>query len=700
MTSSPSLTWVPTVAGTPLIVTRPSEISSSASRREQAPLSLRNLFSRTFWRTLAHPEVPCDGLRLLLITPPMTQLNTPYPATAYLTGFLRQHQAELGVVVTQADPALELFLRVFSRAGIQRVLDLLAARRKVGKKAEPPPAIARFLQHGDAYVDTVDAVIRFLQGRDRGLALRIVGRTFLPEGPRFAPIAATGDDDEPLAWAFGTLGLDDRARHLASLYVDDLADVIRDGIDPRFELSRYGEKLASSAPTFDPLRDALEGAPTLVDELLDEITGELCARHRPDLVGLTAPFPGNVYGAFRIARAIRKISPATRIALGGGYVNTELRELSDPRVFDYVDFVTLDDGERPLVALIEHLGDASLPLLRTFVRDRGAVVQRTDAALHDVPLRDAGTPTYDGLPLDRYLSLFEMLNPMHRLWSDGRWNKLTIAHGCYWKKCTFCDITLDYIGRYDPASADLLVDRIEALIAETGQSGFHFVDEAAPPAGLRALAERLLARKVVITWWGNIRFEKTFTPELAALLARSGCVAISGGLEVASDRLLTMMKKGVTVEQVARVARAFTDAGVMVHAYLMYGFPTETAQETIDSLERVRQLFEEGCVQSAFWHRFAATAHSPIGQQPDLFGIRLRAEPPVTFGRNELAFDDPTGCDHDGLGVGLRKALYNYMHGIGLDADVRTWFPGGRNARVPASKVRPDLIRNALRDRR
>jgi radical SAM superfamily enzyme YgiQ (UPF0313 family) len=130
-----------------------------------------------------------------------------------------------------------------------------------------------------------------------------------------------------------------------------------------------------------------------------------------------------------------------------------------------------------------------------------------------------------------------MLNPMHRLWSDGRWNKLTVAHGCYWKKCSFCDVTLDYIGRYDAAAADVLVDRIEAMIAETGQTGFHLVDEAAPPAGLRALAERLLARRD-ITWWGNIRFEKTFTPELCQLLARSGCVAVSGGLEVASDRLL------------------------------------------------------------------------------------------------------------------------------------------------------------------
>jgi radical SAM superfamily enzyme YgiQ (UPF0313 family) len=633
-------------------------------------------------------------LRILLVTPPMTQLNTPYPATAYLTGFLRSR----GIDVVQADAAIELFLRVFSRSGIQRVLDIL---RAVDTDEEPPDSIASFLQFGDDYVATVDAVVRFLQGRDPNFALRIAGRELLPEGPRFAALHASAEKD-PLGWAFGGLGLADRAKHLASLYIDDLADAIRDGIEPSFELSRYGESLAASAPSFDGLRDALEEPmPSLVAELLDEIARGLVAQHRPDVVGLSAPFPGNVYGAFRIARAVKAVAPATTTILGGGYVNTELRELADPRVFDYFDFLTLDDGEAPMLALIDHLRDHTKPLLRTFRRDGDKVVLVSDPTLHDIPIKDAGTPTYDGLPLDRYLSLFEMLNPMHRLWSDGRWNKLTVAHGCYWKQCTFCDVTLDYIARYDRAPADVLVDRIEALIAETGQTGFHFVDEAAPPAALEALAKTLLERKLVITWWGNVRFEKAFTPELAELLARSGCVAISGGLEVASDRLLQLMKKGVTVEQVARVTRAFTDAGVMVHAYLMYGFPTETAQDTVDALERVRQLFAEGCIQSAFWHRFTATTHAPIGKQPELYGITLRKQPVSTFAKNDLAFDDPTNCDHDFFAEGLRRAIYNFMHGLGLEEDVRSWFvPKKKRSTIPAPSVPPDLIQRALAHRR
>jgi hypothetical protein len=649
-------------------------------------------------------------MRVLLVTPPMTQLNTPYPATAYLMGFLRLHAHDLGLELAQADASLALFLRLFSAATLGEVAALLRGRmRSAGRHADVPPPIAHFLKHAGRYVETVEPAIRFLQRRDPSLAFRITGRAFLPEGPRFAhlsdpsaPEAAAAD--EQLLSAFGSLGTTEQARYLASLYVDDLADVLRLGIDPRFELARYGERLAASAASFDALHEALTGEPTLVDSALDELTGELLAA-RPQLVALTAPFPGNVYGAFRMAQAIRAAAPDTTLVLGGGWVNTELRSLKDPRVFDYFDYLTLDDGERPLLNLLRRLTGGVAPLVRTYVREGASVVLRSDPSEHDIPQRDTGIPTYEGLPLGEYVSLMEMLNPMHRFWSDGRWNKITLAHGCYWKKCSFCDVSLDYIGRYDRPGEDLVMRRIRALIAETGETGFHLVDEAAPPAGMRALAERLIAEKLSITWWGNIRFEKTFSPALCRLLATSGCVAVSGGLEVASDRLLKLMRKGVTVEQVAQVTRAFSDAGIMVHAYLMYGFPTETLQDTIDALERVRQLFAAGCIQSAYWHRFAATAHSPIGLQPHKYGITLAAPPKAGFAHNDLAFADPVGTDHDFLGGGLRRALYNYMHGVGLDADVREWFAAPspsrrarrpRRAQVPASTVPPDLIERFL----
>jgi len=634
--------------------------------------------------------MPNLNLRVLSIIPPMTQLNTPYPSTAYLTGFLRSRK----IHSVQEDLALALVLRLLSAGGLQRIESCVDAL----PSSLQTDSVTFFAAHRKRYTATVDRVIVFLQGKDPTLAHRIMSRHYLPEGPRFATLDVYVDEDggDPLGWAFGALGLHDRAKHLATLYLNDLADVIRDAVDSRFEFVRYAESISASQATFDPLATALSADFNLVDDILAELTLAAVARHEPTVVLLSVPFPGSVYGAFRIAQVIKTKHPGMVTLLGGGFVNTELRELKDPRVFDYFDYVTLDSGERPLLSLFEYLtGKRSKQrLVRTFLREE-TVVRYINFVEPDVPFEEVGTPTWDGLPLDQYLSLLDMLNPMNRLWSDGRWNKLTVAHGCYWKKCSFCDVSLDYIGRYEAASAEVLVDRIDAIVKETGQTGFHFVDEAAPPKSLKALATELIARDTNISWWGNIRFEKTFTPDLCELLADSGCIAVSGGLEVASDRLLKLMKKGVSVEQVARVTRAFTDAGIMVHAYLMYGFPTQTVQDTVDALEYVRQLFANGCVQSGFFHRFTCTVHSPVGLAPAEYGVDLIPLPPTTFARNDIGFIDPTGVDHAALGVGLKKAIYNFMHGIGLEEDVRSWF----DFKVPRTTVSSQRIERALQTR-
>ena len=629
-------------------------------------------------------------MRVLSLIPPMTQLNTPYPSTAYLTGFLRSR----GVAAVQEDLALALVLRLFSRAGLLAVRECIHAL-PVKRRS---PRVQAFDRSFERYLATMEVAVAFLQGRDPSIGHRIGSRNFLPEGSRFEALDAYVDADggDPLAWAFGALGVQDRARHFATLYLNDIADVLREAVDPRFEFVRYAESLAQSQASFDPLAQALAEPLNLIDRVLRDLSLEAVARHAPHVVLVSAPFPGNVYGALRIAQAIKRHDPAIITVLGGGFVNTELRELKEPRVFDYFDYVTLDDGERPVLALLEHLrGERpQQQLVRTFLRTAEGV-RFIDAAEPDIPVAEAGTPTWDGLPLDRYLSLLDMLNPMHRLWSDARWNKLTVAHGCYWKKCSFCDTSLDYISRYEAVAAETLVDRIETIIAETGQTGFHFVDEAAPPKVLKALAEELARRRREISWWGNIRFEKSYTPALCAQFADSGCIAVSGGLEVASDRLLTLMQKGVSVEQVARVTHAFADAGILVHAYLMYGFPTQTVQDTVDALEYVRQLFAAGCIQSGFFHRFACSVHSPVGRDPAQYGVTLKPLPAGLFAKNDVGFIDPAGVDHAALGTALNKALYNYMHGLGLDQEVRSWFAG----RVPRTTVPRHFVARALERR-
>ncbi|WP_316821579.1 B12-binding domain-containing radical SAM protein [Pedobacter gandavensis] len=618
---------------------------------------------------------------LFLVTPPFTQLNTPYPATAYIKGFLNTKN----ISSTQADLGIEVILALFSRKGLTALFSHAEKRN-----AQPKGANAkRILALKEEYIKTIDAVIAFLQGKNPTLALQICQEDFLPEASRFEQL-------DELDWAFGTMGTQDKGKHLATLYLEDISDFIIECIDPNFGFSRYAERLGRSANSFDELYEFLNQEYTYMDKLLMDILEEKIATIQPKLFLISVPFPGNLYAAFRCAQYVKKHHPGTKIAMGGGFPNTELRSLSDKRVFEFFDFISLDDGELPVELIYDSITKPGAFHLykRTFLLENGEVVYKNDALRTDYKQFDVGTPDYSDLKLDQYISVIEIVNPMHRMWSDGRWNKLTMAHGCYWGKCTFCDISLDYIKVYEPVAAKLIVDRIEELTEKTGQNGFHFVDEAAPPALMREVALEILRRKISVTWWTNIRFEKSFTRDLCILLKASGCIAVSGGLEVASDRLLKLIDKGVTVEQVARVTRNLTEAGILVHAYLMYGYPTQTVQETIDSLEMVRQLFEAGVLQSGFWHQFAMTAHSPVGLHPEKFGVVKETEEIGTFANNDINYIDKTGIDHNKFSFGLKKSLFNFMHGICFEYKLQDWF----DFKIPKTEIPADFIENAIKE--
>ena len=617
--------------------------------------------------------------KLFLITPPFTQLNTPYPATAYIKGFLNTKNIES----VQADLGIEVILELFSKGGLRNLFN-----HTKPKTQNLTPNTQRILALQDEYIKTIDSVIAFLQGKNPTLALQICQEDYLPEASRFSQL-------EQLDWAFGTMGTQDKAKHLATLYLEDISDFIVECVDENFGFSRYAERLGRSANSFDELYEALQKELTYIDEILISILKKKIEIIHPTLFLISVPFPGNLYAAFRCAQWVKKHYPNIKIAMGGGFPNTELRSLSDKRVFEFFDFITLDDGELPIQLLIENeQGIIDKEYKRTFLLEDGEVVYKNNSLKKDYKQSQVGTPDYSDLLLDKYISVIEIVNPMHRMWSDGRWNKLTMAHGCYWGKCTFCDISLDYIKIYEPVAANLIVDRIQELSEKTGQNGFHFVDEAAPPALMREVALEILRRKISVTWWTNIRFEKSFTQDLCLLLKASGCIAVSGGLEVASDRLLKLIDKGVTVEQVAKVTRNFTEAGVMVHAYLMYGYPTQTVQETIDSLEMVRQLFEAGVLQSGFWHQFAMTAHSPVGIYPEQFGVIKETESIGTFANNDINYSDNTGIDHDQFSFGLKKSLFNFMHGICFDYQLQDWF----EFKIPKTKIPEDFIFIALQN--
>lgn len=586
-----------------------------------------------------------------------------------------------GIRAEQADLSIDTFLAIFSKNGLTQMVSALESYTHITE----PSALA-FLGRKLEYINKIDAVVRFLQGKDATLADRIVSRNFLPEGNRFAQA-------ENLDWAFGSVGITNHAKYLCTLFLEDIGDVICNTIDPDFAFSRYAESIARDAHDFNEIEESLNlGYSFTADVCIDRLQIYL-EQYKPNVVCISVPFPGNLLMGLQCAKYIKENFPKITIVLGGGFVNTELRNLSDPGIFKYIDYITLDDGERPLMQLHQYLsGEITIDkLVRTFCINNKKV-EYINYQLPDFDHSITGWPDYNGLQLDKYLSFIEVANPMHRLWSDGRWNKMTLTHGCYWHKCSFCDTELDYIKRYSQTNASILCDRIEQIIAQTSSSGFHFTDEAAPPAVLRDLALEIIRRKISISWWTNIRFERSFSADLCRLLAASGCIAVTGGLEVASDRVLKLIYKDISIEQATKAAYYFASNGIMVHAYLMYGFPTQTEQETVDSLEIVRQLMEKGLIQSAFWHKFTLTAHSPIAADPKRFSIEIPQNQLNAFANNDLEHLDNIAADPEKYGEGLKKALYNYLHNICFETPAHKWFP--KNTKQ--TTVSPFLIDNYI----
>ncbi len=615
---------------------------------------------------------------LLLITPPFIQINTVYPATPGLKGFLQSKDFK----IAQLDLSIECILKMFSSEYLTVFFDY--ADNQYKNKSTNSIVI---LKQRNNYLKYIDAVVSFLQSNDLSIAY-LINNDILPKASRF-------EIQQDMEWHFGVDGIQDKARFYATLFLEDIADFITECIDKRFGFSRYAEQICLESNEFSLILSEID-IDTPITELMLSILDNSIRLHDPKIIAFTIPFPGNLLMALKSAQFIKKYYPNIQIAIGGGYINTELRNLNEIRIFDLVDYVCLDDGELPLLKILNHIVYKSEDLKRTFIRKNKEVVFVNDAIEADYLHNEIGIPDYEGLPLNAYISVTETTNPMHNLWSNGRWNKIALAHGCYWHKCSFCDTSLDYIKRFNQADVGILCDKIQDIIKQTNYRGFHFVDEAAPPALLRKLANELVSRNISISWWTNIRFESSFDENLCLLLAKSGCIAVSGGLEVASDRLLNKMNKGVSIEQVTIVANHFKKAGIMIHAYLMYGFPTQTEQETVDSLEIVRQLFVNKLINSAFWHRFAMTVHSPVGINPNDFGVERIDLLEDTFNKNGCNHIDKTGCKHEKFDNGLKTALYNYIHENGFDFQLQDWF----EFKIPTTSIPPNYIKKILKNKK
>ena len=434
----------------------------------------------------------------------------------------------------------------------------------------------------------------------------------------------------------------------ASAIIDELAVWIRDNVDESFGFSRYAEHLCTAIDDFGEFEKLIRRR-SIIDAPLKKHLKSVMDEIKPDVVGFTCPFPGTLLAAFKAARYIKQHYPKVRLVLGGGYVSSELRSMNDTRPKKYFDDFILDEGYIPLAKILS---------------------PRTRLTEKDVPV--FVKPSYRGLDMSEYFDVVETDNFVTTLWSAGKWRKLIMARGCYWHKCAFCDVKLPYIGCFKMPKATDIVDAMQELGTQ-----FHFVDEAMPPALIKGVCEEILKRNFKCEWWGNIRFDKAFTPSLVRLMAKAGCIAVTGGLECANDRLLKLMNKGITLESSKRVLKAFKASGIAVHAYLMYAFPTQTKEEALGALDYVRSLFVEGLIDSAFWHRFALTVHSPVAANPEAFGITIedsQLNKRKIFAHNEIFYTEKNSPDWNLIGKVLKLAVANYCEGRGLDKNMKFWF--------------------------
>lgn len=632
-------------------------------------------------------------VKVLLISPPSRPPAEPYSATPYLAGFLRSN----GVDVAQEDASLALLLRLFSQTGLERVARAL---RTTASRADKGFAVAEtyqraFLEDPSPHIHTIDGVVRFAQGKDRSFAWHIL-RGEPPFDGSFFPIP------KDIHEFYGPLSSQDKAGHIVGSYLSRLQGLVLAGVDNCYDpaVSAKYDHVRT-----DELLADLDHPPTVVEEYLSEIVGDYLSRHQPGLVGLTIPFPTEILGAFKIARIIRQHSKDIAIAIGGGTVNAKFRKNTDPRLFDLVDFISMDNGETPLLHIVEHLqGTRSKhELRRTRVRDNGRVTFVGGDQNDDLKNVRTACPDFSDFTLSDYLPcLYPITSLMQKLSSDGPWLPIFMAHGCYWSRCEFCTVALPMIGCFAPLPVEQLIETVQRSIADTGLRGFFFTDSAMPADLIRSFCEQVIARNIHISWFGNIKSGPEFTPELLSLMSKAGCVWLMSGVETFSNRQLRLIKKGTSQRRLIRLAHDLARVGIRLHAYLIVGLPTQTLQEAIDDLEIARQLLQRGYLANAQLSKFLLVAYSGYDPEGELDG----AYDPAVSGAYERTAHyqssaasssvvEPCAFDNlEGVFQQMRRALSYFSFGSGFERPLQDWF----DFPVPRPSVSPDHVDSIINE--
>ena len=657
-------------------------------------------------------------MNVVIIQPPLVQLNTAYPSGAYLASFFRQ----AGHNVKWHDLSILLFSRIFCKEGLQtlfeksekKALDIAQKAQEKGDTATSSN-LYRYLSQKDVWAQWIDSITAIL--KDGGTTNGSISGRELCHRFLFSPHAPRGNRMETYLENLDHEPSIDDARFLASLALADLADYITVAFDPEFALVRYGESLAISETSFDDITKGIH-SPILetfykpvLNEILNDITSTPTENEKL-LVCISVPFPGTFTAGLVTAQHFRqKFNDNAFIVMGGGFVNTELRDTEEKGLGNFIDAISYDRGYGSYQALFESglltkgtcITQQQKPLfkLRLFTNDIiiAPLNEKDDEQAKMMQEFENGktseiVPDYSDIDFSQYPRMTDDTNPMQRIWSDGTWIKAYLAHGCYWHQCAFCDVTLDYVASYRMTHIQNLFYGLKEQTAKHGVYGIHFVDEAMPPKAMEQFASLNAQNGNSISFWGNIRFEKVFSRDIADFLSYGGLIGVSGGIEIATGSGLDDIHKGTDIHSIVNACCAFKEAGILVHAYMIYGYWKERAQDLINSMETLRQFYEAGLLDSSFWHKFTLTRHSRIykewqeGKHPELQPIFPKNT--GLFAKNGLHFEGEQKSQK--FGNGLNAALTSWMHGEALDAPVGSWF----NFKTPLPTIPQDYIEKAI----
>ena len=350
-----------------------------------------------------------------------------------------------------------------------------------------------------------------------------------------------------------------------------------------------------------------------------------------DVIGISVAYNWQLPFALWLLHLIRSALPGVFLIIGGTEVSDTWKYARDKsmffQVFADVDAAVVGEGETAYTAILEAVGAGRLPAAHPNVRlhPRYGPVRLLPARYE--PLADLPTPDFSNLPWDLYLSPepFVYYAP---------------TRGCYWNKCTFCDYGLNGDSPTSPWRQDTADRMIRDVTEISKQARFiYFSVDVLAPATILRFAERAVAERLDIRWGAEIRLEKYWSDERCELLRRSGCVAVSVGFESGNQRILDLINKGTRPAQVKQTITAMTGAGIAVQMMGFTGFPTETAQEAMDSINFLADNREQWTFGGL--GDFVLTSGAIVARQPDRFGVsNIRPFPGSDIAR-ALAYDEP-----------------------------------------------------------